>query len=309
MTADTLRADLWRLTGYKPDQAFSGTRLGARTLEDGTMAEEWRLGGGTDVPATLLRPARPGPHPAVLYCHAHGGDYHLGRREMLGGSRYLADPPYGPVLAGLGFVVLAIDMPGFGDRQGEGTEASLSKALLWQGKNLFGAMLADLAGALGFLLKQEDVRQGHVFTLGLSMGAAHATWLAALDARVGGCVGLCMLADVSPMIASGLHDKHGYYLTVPGFLAIAEMGDVAGLIAPRPQLICHGGQDHLTPPEARDPALVRVAAAYGQVNSAGSDLVTMIDEAAGHGESAAMRVAALDFLERAAARPAHFSGI
>ena len=31
---------------------------------------------------TFLAPDGAGPFPAVLYCHAHGGNYDLGRREL-----------------------------------------------------------------------------------------------------------------------------------------------------------------------------------------------------------------------------------
>ena len=80
----------------------------------------------------------------------------------------------------------------------------------------------------------------------------------ALEPRVAAVVQLCMLADIAPLIAAGVHDRHGAYLTVPGLLPRAEIGDVAGLIAPHPQFVGHGGQDPLTPPAARDAALMRL---------------------------------------------------
>jgi len=253
---------------------------------------------GRAIPATLMRPDSPGPHPAVLYCHAHGSDIRLGRRELTEGSRFLQNPGYGPALAAAGFAVLCAELPGFGDRREEGTEADLAKAAFWRGRSLFGEMLGDLAAALGYLAQRPDVDAGRIYTLGLSMGAAHAFWLAALEPNVAGCVQMCMLADVEPLIASGVHARHGFSLTVPGLLALAEMGDVAALIAPRPQMICHGGQDPLTPEGPREAALNRVRAAYAR----GPDrLICALEPDAAHGESAHMRVAVLDFLTRAAA--------
>ncbi len=265
--------------------------------EDGYTIEELQLFGETGIPATLVRPAGNGPYPAVLYCHAHGGDYKLGRRELLDASSYLHEPGYGPALAAMGFASLCIDMPGFGGRQNEGTESAMTKSLGWCGKSLFGRMLDDLSMALGYLGDRPDVDARRIFTVGLSMGAAHAYWLAALDPRVAGCAHLCMLADILPMISSGAHDGHGHYLTVPGLLNVAETGDVAGLIAPRSQLVCHGGQDHLTPEAARVPALGRLVAAYDRVGAPDA-LTIVLDPEAGHRESAPMRVAVLDFLAR-----------
>lgn len=318
-TADELRARiLTLLPGFTPDQSTTALGDGGQGASPprpegphpqdisgpimGAVVEEIVLGGPAPVPATFVRPEGRGPFPAVLYCHAHGGDYRLGRRELLDGSRFLQEPGYAVALAAMGFASLCIDMPGFGDRQSEGSENALSKALAWKGESLFGRMLDDLSRALGYLGSRVDVDAGRLYTLGLSMGAAHAYWLAALDTRVAGCAHLCMLADTAPMIETGAHDSHGHYLTVPGLLAVAETGDIAGLIAPRPQLICHGANDHLTPAVARDAALGRVSAAYSEVPQ---NLTTMIDPDTGHKESAPMRVATLDFLARISAPNRH----
>lgn len=299
-----LRRAIKRLVGWPAaPRSASAAEIRASSHEDGHPMEEIVLNGPSGrIPATFLRPDRPGRHPAVLYCHAHGGDHRLGRRELLQGSRFLQSPGYGPALAAAGFAVLCIDLPGFGERRGEGEENALAKALFWEGKSLFGAMLNDLAAALGYLANRQEVQPRQIYTMGLSMGAAHAFWLAALEPGVAGCVHMCMLADIGPLIAAGRHARHGFYLTVPGLLKLAEMGDVAALIAPRPQLICHGGRDPLTPETAREAALDRVRAAYAADPDA---LTCAIDPAADHGESAPMRVAVLDFLTCAAspARP------
>ncbi|AZQ68222.1 alpha/beta fold hydrolase [Silicimonas algicola] len=307
--SEGLRAELCRLTGYVPGRTTRARAAAPPRVEEGMVVEELVLEGPTPFPATLTRPEMGGRHPAVLYCHAHGGDYVLGRRELLDGSVYFEGPGYGAALAAMGFAALCIDMPGFGDRRREGSEAALSKALSWKGKSLFGLMLADLGLALGYLTGREDVRPDRIYSYGLSMGAAQALWLAALDDRIAGCAHACILADVARLIETGDHDRHGVCLTVPGLLDVADMGEVAGLIAPRPQIVCHGEADPLTPPHARDAALAALRAAYDRRRDATgrNTLHTMTDPAAGHVESAAMRVAVLDFLSRAASRGAFFA--
>ncbi len=302
MTADALRSRLQDLTGWSPRPATLLSQKASRS-DGGLPLEELVLRGPRGpMPATLILPDRRRPCPAVLYCHAHGGDYRLGRREMMQGSRFLQAPGYGAALANAGFAALCVDMAGFGDRRDEGDENDMAKALFWRGESLFGHMLNDLGAAFGYLAQRADIDASRIFTLGLSMGAAHAYWLAALEPRVAGCAHLCMLADIAPLIEDGTHARHGFYLSVPGFLNLAEAGDVAGLIAPRPQFACHGGKDHLTPPAARDAALTRLRAAYANHDPA---LTCAIDPDAGHGETAPMRVAVLDFLARAAARGHH----
>ncbi|MFW2545136.1 alpha/beta fold hydrolase [Primorskyibacter sp. 2E107] len=252
----------------------------------GGVAQHWHIGG---LPATLLHAAPDAP--TVLYCHAHGGDYTLGRRELTEGARWLTGP-YAPDLLARGLNVLCLDMPGFGERQSEGNENALAKAALWRGQPLMGRMLEDLQTAVTWLQSRSTAP---IATLGMSMGAAHAYWLAALDTRIAACAHLCMLADMAPLIETGSHDRHGHFLTVPGLLTHADMGDVAALIAPRPQTVALGSGDHLTPPEARTPALARLRAAYGGIENR---LEATIFEADTHVETPAMRAATLAFLER-----------
>ena len=293
-----LRQRLADLVGYRSTTATPEVKqLAVRDESWGRVEDVFLSGVG---PGTVLSPEGKGPHPAVLYCHAHGGDYDLGRDELLFGSRFLAGQ-WGPVLAANGFVVLAIDMPGFGERREEGTESALAKRHLWNGGSLFAATLSDLSGALGYLVGRADVDETRIFSLGLSMGAAHATWLAALDRRIRGVVQMCMLADMGRLIEAGGHDRHGIYLTVPGLLTVCDFGDVAGLVAPRPQFVGLGTDDGLTPPSAREPALQRVRAAY---ESDPQNLEVYLEPDSGHQETPAMRAGALAFLNHHAGLPA-----
>lgn len=232
---------------------------------------------------TLLLPDGPGPHPAVLYCHAHGGRYDLGRAELTKGAPWLT-APYAPDLLQAGFAVLALDMPGFGARQLEGAESALAKAGAWQGRPLFGQMVAAQMVGLALLRQDPRIDSARIVTLGASMGAALAMWVAALDARVAGSVQLCMLANMAPLIETGAHDRHGPYLTVPGLLQRCDIGDVAALIAPRPLFIGLGAEDPMTPPAARDPALATLRHAYGT-----GPLTVSISPGTGHQETTTHR--------------------
>jgi len=263
-----------------------------------------RLGIGADPGAgtkalpnsTLLLPEGPGPHPAVLYCHAHGGQYDLGRSELFQGARWLCGP-YGPALVGAGFAVLCVDMPGFGARRSDGRESALAKAGLWQGRPLFGQMVAAQLQALAWLREQDGIDPDRIITLGVSMGGALALWTAALAPKVAACVQLNIFANLAPLIAAGGHDRHGIYLTVPGLLELTDIGEIAGLIAPRPQFIGLGALDPFTPPDARRAALAQVQGAYRRENNA---LTVHLEATGEHGETPAMRQAVFEFLGHAA---------
>jgi dienelactone hydrolase len=214
---------------------------------------------GEAVRGFVMRPRSRAMLPAILYIHAHGNRYDIGANELLHGRPALQGP-LGAVLAEAGFVTLAIDMPGFGARAGF-SESALAKAMLWRGGSLAGQMLGELSSALDYLASRPDVDAGRVGSFGISMGATLGYWLGAVDPRLSCVAQLCCYADFGRLIETGAHDLHGIYLTVPGLLNVASNGEIAGLIAPRPQLICIGDLDPLTPPDAVDLALAETCAA------------------------------------------------
>lgn len=244
----------------------------------------------------LLRPqtrAGAAPGPAVMIIHAHGGAYGIGADELLAGRPALLGP-LGPALAARGVPAFCIDLPCFGVRRAP-SESARSKARLWMGGSLAGQMLGELASALGWLAARDDVDAARIGVFGISMGATLGYWLAAVDDRVARLAQLCCFADFRALIDCGAHDRHGPYLTIPGLLSETTTGAIAGLVAPRPQLIGIGDRDPLTPPQAAEPALAEVAAAYARAGAA--DRLTLLrDPEAGHEETPAMRAGVLDFL-------------
>jgi pimeloyl-ACP methyl ester carboxylesterase len=253
----------------------------------------WTNEFGEAVRAVLVRPLGKGPHPALLYCHAHGGRYEVGLDELLDGRPSLISP-YGPVLAKAGFAALCVEMPAFGTRQVPG-EGARAKERLWFGDTLFGAMLRDLGAGLAHLKERIDIDRGRIAVLGLSMGATHAFWMAALEPSISRAAHLCCYADLATLIRVGQHDRHGHYMTVPGLLNHFPTGRICGLIAPRRQLIGLGYQDALTPREAVETALAETQLHYAAAGVP-ERLVVIQHDDTGHVETPAMRDGVLRFL-------------
>ncbi|WP_117196305.1 alpha/beta hydrolase family protein [Rhizobium terrae] len=265
---------------------------------DGYILERlhFRLPGGGEVRGLLTRPSEGFVvrGPAILYAHAHGARWDIGASELIDGRPALLDAP-GPVLAREGYVTLCIDMPTFGERAGV-TEDEASKAALWHGKPLFGQMVSEQAAALSWLAGRPEVDPERIGVTGLSMGATLSYFLAAVDPRVKANAHLCCYADFATLVRTGAHNLHGHYLTVPGLLKETSSGEIAGLVAPRPQLICVGWDDPLTPPEAVEIAFRETEVAYIRSEALGA-LVFLPQAGVGHRETPAMRRAVLSFFK------------
>ena len=299
--AASMRARLWTLLGgfdREPRAVSSRTLRHERRQSFELSRLALDFGDGSSVPALLVMPHDHAvPVPAVLYCHAHGNRYDIGKSELIEGRPSLRKPAYADVLAGLGIAGLSLDMPTFGERSGE-TESALAKACHWQGRTLFGAMLRDLRVGLDFLCGHQAIDARRIATFGISMGSTHAWWLAALDPRVAAVAELCCLADVGTLIETGAHDLHGPYMTVPGLGAEFATGAIAALVAPRPFLSCTGLRDPLTPERAVRAAHDTIAAGYAALG-ASQQWQPYCDPGSGHEETADMRRRVIAFLQAA----------
>ncbi len=207
------------------------------------------------VPAYLLVPhARrdAGPGPAVLAVHGHGA----GKSLVCGLEPGGPGDDYAHALASLGYVVLAPDLRGFGERADWMPEDKY--ACDW---NLVCATMAgvvplernlwDLGRALDVLGAHPLVDAARMAVAGLSYGGTCSLFLAALDERV-------RVAVVSGYLSSW-HAAHRVpwnmcgSQVMPGQLGVIEHLDIGALVAPRPLLVESGTDDMIFPADvARD---------------------------------------------------------
>jgi hypothetical protein len=291
--------ELYSLLGDLPERARPvSARLVSRETRDAYVLEKivLDLNGIEPVPAYFVRPREvSGPVPVVLYNHAHGGDYVLGKDELLASRSALQQPPYAEALAAQGYAALAIDTWMFGERRGR-SESETFKQMLWEGRVLWGMMVYDSLKAIDYLATRDDVDLGRLGTLGLSMGSTMAWWTAALDARVKVTVDLCCLTDYQALIETRGLDGHGIYYYVPRLLKHFSAADINTLIAPRPHLSLNGNFDRLTPPAGLDRIDAVLRKVYAERGS--PDAWKLLRYDIGHFETAAMRAAILEFLQR-----------
>ena len=96
------REELYGLLGDLPprDRPLAATVVATEQREAYILEKlVLDLNGLEVVPAYYVRPrGGDGPFPAVLYNHAHGGAYDLGKEEFLDGRGALQSPPYAVAL-------------------------------------------------------------------------------------------------------------------------------------------------------------------------------------------------------------------
>src|SRR5689334_17785017 len=245
------RRELYGLLGKLPprDRAVSARLVS--TEDRGTYVLEklvLDLNGEEPAPAYFAKPKNAtGRLPTVLYNHAHGGAYQIGKSELVDGRSHIATPPYAEFVTSLGWNVLCFDAWLFGERAGR-AELDLFKETLWQGRVLWGMMVYDALKAVDYLVARPDVDAARLGTAGLSMGSSTAQWLGALDPRVKVVVDICCLTDWHTLVEVGGLKGHGIYYYVPDLLNHFTTAQLNALTAPRAHLSLAGNQDPLTPP-------------------------------------------------------------
>ena len=254
------------------------------------------LNGIEPVPAYFIKPRKGGTQfPVIVYNHWHGGEYHLGKEQVLQTINGSICRPWAEELTSLGYAVLAIDHWVFGERRGR-SESECFKEMLWQGQVLWGMMVFDSMRAVDYLCSRSDIDRKRIGTLGMSMGSTMAWWLAALDTRIKVCVDICCLTDFDSLIRAKGLDGHGIYYYVPSLLKHFSTLEINRLISPRPHLALAGNFDRLTPLDGLEMLDRELSRIYRDDNAA--ECWKMVRYNVGHLETQAMRAESVAFLEK-----------
>ncbi len=251
----TIRETLIKVMGDLPTRPkVTEVRTLSKENKGSYLLEKFEFdnGAGATVPGYLLIP-NDGKlkHPAIYYCHWHGGNYDLGKQEIFT-THHTPQVP-AEVLTSQGYVVIAIDTYCFGERSGKGPDGSdekgsaeeltSSKYELWMGRSLWGMMVRDDLMALEYLFSRPEVDIRKVAVTGISMGATRSWWMMALDDRIKTGVAVGCLTRYQELISEKKLKNHGIYYYVPGVLKHFDTEAIISLIAPRPILFMTGDED------------------------------------------------------------------
>ena len=240
------------------------------------------------VPAYLLIPKTATPQrkaPGLLCLHGHGRfgkDSVVGLDDTADRAAEIAHFQYdfGRRFAEQGYVVLAPDLRGFGERNPHYPDPKPDycprnyMAATLMGTTVVALHLCDLAAALDVLQSLDCVRTDRLGCAGLSLGGRMTMMIAAFDRRVSACV---------PSGCLNLFQERYQALSqcgaqlIPGLLRYGDTPELFSLIAPRPMLIEWGLQDPLIPHDWAERGLARIRRAYAAAGAADNLVVHRFD--------------------------------
>ena len=255
----------------------------------------FNITGDSRIIAFLLVPKSPGPHPAVLLLHDHGGKFDIGKEKVIEpwdesdektesskkwvkecyGGRYFGDE-----LAKRGYVCFATDMLNWSDREGgahEGQQAIASN-LFNLGMSFAGLIAYEDMRAAEFLSGQPEVDPKRIAAMGLSVGGFRTWQVAALSEHISAGVSVCWMSTHKALMVPGNNQTRGhsaYTMTHPGLSHYLDYPDIASIACPKPMMFCCGSRDALFPAESIKEAFNTMRKVWESQN-AGNNLVTKL---------------------------------
>ncbi|MBN1590433.1 MAG: acetylxylan esterase [Pirellulales bacterium] len=247
-----LRATLREILAL-PEQPRAKVEWTAKRVlaaDDYTMDRvEFTAEPGQVVPGYLLRPVAAKPPYRVMIClqgHSPGMHVSIGRKDpkkLKQVSPTKGDRDFAIQAVRHGWAALAIEQRGFGDRAVEGaTCGDLALRSFLRGRPLLGRRVLDVVRAVDFIATQPDLDSHKIACMGNSGGGTVSFFAGCVDERIRLVVDSCSFCTYADSWLAVPHCPCGY---VPGLLKVADMPDLAGLIAPRGLIIVAGRNDHL----------------------------------------------------------------
>lgn len=278
------RAKVWELTLQQPEHTPFDLRVLDEIDRGSYVARKvvFNLTADSRVAGLMLVPKGRGPFPAALMLHDHGGRFDIGKEKLiepwgdaarLASSKAWTDKYFsgrypGDALARRGYVVLAVDALGWGDRGPLTADAqqALAANSFNLGSSLAGMMALEDARAAELLAAQPEVARGRVAAVGFSMGGFRAWQVAALSDAIAAFVVVNWMATTEGLMVPGNNQLKGssaWHMLHPGLLRYLDFPDVASLAAPKPVLFFAGEQDDLFPAASARTAFARMARVWG----------------------------------------------
>ncbi len=250
---------------------------------------------GYIVTANLYRPRAIGRYPAVLFPLGH---WDIGKAAA---QRIAAN------LAIKGFVVLAFDPMGQGERQ-QSYDSRMARSLIGGSteQHFMNGALATLAGGnvaryfiwdgmrgIDYLQSREEVDPSRIGCTGCSGGGTQTTYISALDERVKVAAPACYMQSFKLLYSGSIGDSEQSFAN---FISSGlDQTDYVELFSPKPWLITNTEKDFFTPAAAK---IVYEEARNWYEMAGAQEKVKWVVGPGGHGTPLNVREAIYDWMIR-----------
>ncbi len=241
---------------------------------------------GFFVTANIYKPkGLEGRLPAVVVTMGHamedGKNYDLYRQAQLG-------------LVKQGFLVLAYDPIGQGERRIPGNGHAMSYPALMTGKSNLHYMVWDSIRAIDYLQSRDDVDPERIGITGNSGGGLNTMYAMPAEPRFAAGASFCCLCSFHAWIKDG--GNHCICNHLPGIVPRMEQFEFVGLCAARPFLSGNGEKDSIFPIAGVRETIRRAKPIYGYFGA--EEAVSGVEAPLPHGWSQPLREAGVGWFAK-----------
>jgi cephalosporin-C deacetylase-like acetyl esterase len=286
----TIRAQLAQALGLdpSPERTPLNARVSGRTERDAYVIENVVFESCPHfyVTANVYRPTElKQPAPAIVVVPGHA---------MEDGKNY---PEYQMAEIGLarqGFVVLAYDPIGQGERRLPGFDHHLGYGSLLVGQTNEGMIVWDTIRAVDYLISRPDVDASRLGLTGNSGGGENTFYAMPIEERFQVGTSFCFVCSYEQWLKYG--GSHCICNHLPGIVHAMEEHEIIGLNVPRPFLFGNGTEDPIFPIQGTRDTYRQARQIYGLFEA--QDRLASVEAPLGHGWARPLREACYGWMNR-----------
>ena len=252
------RADLVRKLGIAekltaPRVPLNPKIIWTRPVQNGTIIK-LHLQSEKDyvLPAYLCLPSGKGPFPVWICLQGHGTGMHASisvRWQDEKSFKYdNGDRDFAIQCMERGYAALCLEQRAFGEKSCRSDRRfgcrRLAHHTLMFGETLIGNRVFDVDRGIDFIYSRQDLRQDRIGIVGNSGGGTTALYSGAILNRLTHVMPSSCFSTYRDSIIAKVHCPCNYF---PGMLLWGDMGDLAGLCAPKYLVIVNGRKDSIFP--------------------------------------------------------------
>lgn len=218
------------------------------------------------IPKNILNP----PLMVCLQGHTTGVHISLGVKKYDGDKNQIKHSDFGIQAVNNGMAALCIEQRGFGLRTEHPDEPGFecdmpSMVSIMLGRTTIGSRAWDVSRALDVMednFKEIDIDT--IYIMGNSGGGIAAYYTTCLEPRIKATIPSCSVGSYRDAIAPFFHCVCNH---IPNVFRYFEMGDLAGLIAPRPMVVVSGKDDPMWPLSSAKKAYSKIQYIYDSMGA------------------------------------------